>query len=107
MSDYSHKFKHLATNLVHAGAPQPRVEGAVVTPVFQSANFLMQDEQTYDAVRYLRLSNSPNHHSLHARLAVIESGESALVTASGMAPTQETLRAASATAMRPPSRGSR
>ncbi len=85
MSDFSHKFEHLATNLVHAGAPQPRIDGAVITPIFQSANYLMQDESTYDAVRYIRLHNSPNHHTLHARLAAIESGESALVTASGMA----------------------
>ncbi len=56
-----------------------------MTPVFQSANYLMADEGSYDAVRYIRLHNSPNHHTLHARLAAIESGESALVTSSGMA----------------------
>ena len=85
MPDYSLKFKTLDTNLVHAGRPRPHVEGAVVTPVFQSANYLMGDEATYDAVRYIRLSNSPNHHTLQARLAAIESAEAALVTASGMA----------------------
>jgi cystathionine beta-lyase/cystathionine gamma-synthase len=85
MTDYGHRFERLGTNLVHAGAPRPNVEGAVVTPVFQSANYLMGDEATYGAVRYLRLHNSPNHHTLHARLAAIESGEAALVTASGMA----------------------
>lgn len=86
MTDYDHRFRSLRTNLIHAGAPRPNVEGAVVTPVFQSANYLMEDDaSTYDAVRYIRLHNSPNHHSLHARLAAIESGESALVTSSGMA----------------------
>ncbi len=85
MPDYSLNFKTLDTNLVHAGRPRPHVEGAVVTPVFQSANYLMGDEATYDAVRYIRLSNSPNHHTLQARLAAIESAEAALVTASGMA----------------------
>ncbi len=85
MTDYSSRYRTLDTEVVHAGSPHPRVEGAVVTPVFQSANYLMADETSYDAVRYIRLSNSPNHYSLQARLAAIESGEAALVTASGMA----------------------
>ena len=71
---------------MHAGAPDPRIEGAVVTPIFQSANYLMEGgEESYDSVRYGRLSNSPGHYTLHARLAAIEKGEAALVTASGMA----------------------
>ena len=85
MPDYSSKFRSLETNVVHAGAPHPRVEGAVVTPVFQSANYEMADEAAYDQVRYLRLCNSPGNLTLHARLAAIESGEAALATASGMA----------------------
>ena len=85
MPDYSVKFDSLDTNLVHAGRPRPHVEGAVVTPIFQSANYQMSDETTYDAVRYIRLSNSPNHHTLQARLAAVESAEAALLTASGMA----------------------
>ncbi len=85
MTDYSHRFKTLETNVIHAGAAQPRIGGAVVAPLFQSANYLMADEETYDAVRYIRLSNSPTHLALHARLAAIEGGEAALVTASGMA----------------------
>ncbi len=85
MTDYSGKYRTLDTDVVHAGSPHPRIEGAVVTPPFQSANYLMADESSYDALRYIRLSNSPSHLSLHARLAAIESGEAALVTASGMA----------------------
>lgn len=84
MPDYTETFRSLRTNLVHAGAPRPKVDGAVVTPVFQTANYLMADESTYDAVRYIRLHNSPNHLTLHARMATIEGGEAALVTASGM-----------------------
>ena len=74
LTDYSHRYRSLETNLVHAGAPRPNIEGAVVTPLFQSANYLMADESAYDAVRYIRLSNSPNHHTLQARLAVAEDG---------------------------------
>ena len=85
MTDYSRKYRHLETNVLHAGAPHPAFGDAVVTPVFQSANFLAAEEKAWDDVRYLRLSNSPNHHTLHARLATIEKGEAALVVASGMA----------------------
>ncbi len=85
MTTYSKRYSTLATNVIHAGAPNPRIEGAVVTPIFQSANYLMADEDTYDALRYIRLSNSPNHDTLQARLAVSEAGENAIVTASGMA----------------------
>ena len=85
MTDYSERFEKLETNVVHAGAPRPHIAGAVVAPIFQSANFLMADEGAYDEVRYLRLSNSPSHLTLHARLAAIESAEAGLVTASGMA----------------------
>ncbi len=85
MTDYEKRFDSLETNVVHAGAPHPRIRGAVVSPIFQSANFLMAEEGAYDEVRYLRLSNSPSHLTLQARLAAIESGEAALVTASGMA----------------------
>lgn len=93
MPDYSRRFAALDTNAVHAGAPEPHIEGAVIAPIFQSANYLMSDEQTYDAVRYIRLSNSPNHHLLQARLAALESGEAAMVSASGMAAITATILA--------------
>jgi cystathionine beta-lyase/cystathionine gamma-synthase len=85
VTDYSRKFETLETNLVHAGRAEPRWGDAVVSPIFQSANFLSADETTYDSVRYGRLSNSPSHQALQARLAAIEGGEAALVSASGMA----------------------
>ena len=75
----------LDTRLVHAGEPQPRYGGAVTMPVFQSSTFEYGGQGRYDDVRYLRLSNSPNHDVLHRKLADIEGGEAALVTASGMA----------------------
>ncbi len=75
----------LQTLLVHAGEPTPKIAGAVVTPIFQSSTFLRGAEATYDAVRYLRLNNSPNHDALHRKLAVLEGTEAAVVTSSGMA----------------------
>ncbi len=92
-TQHGRRFQTIETNLLHAGAPEPHIEGAVVTPIFQSANYLMRDEATYDAVRYIRLNNSPNHYTLHHRLAAIENGEAALVTASGMAAIAPTILA--------------
>lgn len=81
----SGEFEHLETNVLHAGRIEPHLEGAVVQPIFQSANYLMGRESHYGDVRYIRLNNTPNHRVLHQRLARIESAEAALVTASGMA----------------------
>ena len=74
----------LQTRLIHAGEAE-KMDRAVVLPIFQSATFAVEQEQTYDENRYLRLSNTPNHQVLHAKLADICGGEAALVTASGMA----------------------
>ncbi|MEQ1508565.1 MAG: PLP-dependent aspartate aminotransferase family protein, partial [Myxococcota bacterium] len=73
----------LATLLVHAGARH--VEGAVVPPIFQSANYLQGDPETYGDVVYLRLSNSPQQLALADKLRQIEGAEVALPMASGMA----------------------
>ncbi len=84
-------YGSLETKLIHAGEPEPRVDGAVVLPIFQTAMFEYAGESTYDSIRYLRLSNSPNHIALHQKLAALENAEAALVTASGMAAISTTL----------------
>lgn len=84
----------LDTQLIHAGELSPRPEGAVTMPVYQSATFEYGGEGSYDQLRYLRLNNTPNHVVLHNKLAALEAGEDALVTASGMAAITTTLLAA-------------
>ncbi len=74
----------LDTRAIHEGALSPRPLGAISTPVFQTANFEYHGESYHD-VGYLRLSNSPNHKVLHARIASLEDAEDTLVTGSGMA----------------------
>jgi len=81
------------TRLIHAGEPNPRPQRAVTMPVYQSATFEYGGEDSYDAVRYLRLNNTPNHDALHAKLAALEGAEAALVTGSGMAAVTTTLLA--------------
>jgi cystathionine beta-lyase/cystathionine gamma-synthase len=83
--------KRLATKLIHAGEPKPRVDGAVILPIFQTAMYETAGESDYHAVRYIRLNNSPNHLALHQKLAALENAETALVTASGMAAISTTL----------------
>ncbi len=73
------------TKAIHAGEPRPRIAGAVAMPIFQTSTYDYAGETDYHEIRYARLSNSPNHLALHAKLAALESGEAALVTASGMA----------------------
>jgi cystathionine beta-lyase/cystathionine gamma-synthase len=86
-------YKRIETQLVHAGEPRPRIDGAVEMPIFQSATFEYRGELRYDDVRYLRLNNTPNHLALHAKLAALEGAEAALVSASGMATISTTLLA--------------
>lgn len=73
----------LDTRSVHAGEPDPRIEGAVTLPIFQTATYTQNDPD--DEVRYVRYNNTPNHEALHTKLASLTHTESALVTASGMA----------------------
>ena len=75
----------LETKLIHAGEPEPRIEGAVAMPIFQSSTFEYAGQTSYHDLKYIRLSNTPNHRVLHEKLAALENGEAALVTASGMA----------------------
>ncbi len=81
----------IETKLIHAGEPQPLIEGAVSLPVFQSATFEYTGQSQYDDLKYIRLNNTPNHKALHQKLAAIENAEAALVTASGMAAISTTL----------------
>lgn len=75
----------LDTLLIHAGELKPRIHGAINLPIYQSVNYESAAPDTYDAIPYLRLNNTPNQEVLHSKLAALEGYESALVTASGMA----------------------
>ncbi len=77
-------YRYIETKLIHAGEPEPRIDGSVSMPIFQTAMFLSAGEKSYHDIRYLRLNNTPNHVVLHDKLAALENAEAALVTASGM-----------------------
>src|SRR3974377_759386 len=84
-----HQFATLA---VHAGEPPCPTTGALDTPIYQSTTFVSADADEMAAVygeekfgymdtRY----GNPTIRALEEKLAVLESGEAALATASGMA----------------------
>ncbi len=83
--------QHLDTRSIHAGEPRPRICGAITQPIFQSSTYEIAAGAGYHDLGYIRLSNTPNHISLQAKLANLEGTQSALVTASGMAAITTTL----------------
>lgn len=90
--DFS-KEGRLETLLIHGAEPDPGVGGAVVLPIFQSSTFEFRDPSRPEDLRYIRWTNTPNHEVLQGRLALLEQGEEALVTGSGMAAISATLLA--------------
>lgn len=87
----SDTYKRIETKLVHAGEPRPRIEGAVVMPIFQSAMFEYEGEASYHDLKYIRLNSTPNQVAVGAKIAALENAEAGLVAASGMAAISTTL----------------
>ena len=81
----SNNYTNIETKLIHAGEPEPRIEGAISIPIFQTAMYETEGGTNYHDIQYIRLNNTPNHKALHTKLAALENAEAALVTASGMA----------------------
>ncbi len=68
------------TQCIHAGAGDFPAPFGLNTPIVTSAAF----DYRADQVRYPRYHNTLNHDIVAARLAALEGGEAAVVTASGM-----------------------
>ncbi|MBW1841156.1 MAG: aminotransferase class I/II-fold pyridoxal phosphate-dependent enzyme, partial [Deltaproteobacteria bacterium] len=86
-------FSRIETQLIHAGEPDPRINGAVSMPIFQSSTFEYAGQDSYHSLKYIRLNNTPNHVALHQKLAALENAADAVVAASGMAAISTTLLA--------------
>ena len=87
------KYRSIETKLIKAGEPDPLIAGAVSMPVFQSSTYAYEGQGSYHDLKYIRLSNTPNHAAVHEKLAALENAEAALVNASGMAAISTTLLA--------------
>ncbi len=75
----------MATLAVHGGERRPGPDASLVFPIYQAAVFASEPDTDYHDIKYPRLSTTPSHQYLHARLAALEGGEAAVATASGMA----------------------
>lgn len=78
-------YKGLATTLIHGGEPKPKIDGAVVQPIFQAATYEYRGEDSYHDIRYVRLNNTPNQVALAEKMALLEGSEAAIISGSGMA----------------------
>jgi cystathionine beta-lyase/cystathionine gamma-synthase len=76
----------LATLALHAGEVQPEPDTPIVSPIYQSVNFV-QEVGTDEGLRYPRYGNSPNAELVQRRVAALEGAEAAVVLASGMGAT--------------------
>ena len=76
----------LATLALHAGSAEPERDAPVVSPIYQSVNFI-QDIGSAEGLRYPRYGNSPNAEIVQRRVAALEGAEAAVVLASGMGAT--------------------
>ena len=76
----------VSTVAVHGGTEKTDADAPVVTPIYQSVNFV-QEIGTAEGLRYPRYGNSPNAEIIQRRMAMLEGAEAALVLASGMGAT--------------------
>src|SRR5919109_5230501 len=76
----------VSTVAVHGGSERADADAPVVTPLYQSVNFV-QEIGTSEGLRYPRYGNTPNAEIVQRRLALLEGAEAALVLASGMGAT--------------------
>lgn len=76
--------KSIETQVIHAGFDDAVAQGAVVTPIYQTAMFQYTPTANYHDLKYVRLNNLPNQNVLAEKLAVLEGADAAVVTSSGM-----------------------
>jgi len=76
----------LATLAIHAGAEDRDRDAPVVTPLFQSVNFI-QEIGSGEGLRYPRYGNSPNAELVQQRVAALEGAEASVLLGSGMGAT--------------------
>jgi cystathionine beta-lyase/cystathionine gamma-synthase len=81
-----HRSIDLATLTIHAGTEARDPDTPVVSPLYQSVNFI-QEIGTEEGLRYPRYGNSPNAEIVQARMAALEGAESSVLLASGMGAT--------------------
>ena len=86
MAPRKHRSIDLATLTIHAGTEARDPDTPVVSPIYQSVNFI-QEIGSEEGLRYPRYGNSPNAEIVQARMAALEGAEAAVLLSSGMGAT--------------------
>jgi cystathionine beta-lyase/cystathionine gamma-synthase len=76
----------VSTVAVHGGSEKGDTDTPIVTPLYQSVNFI-QEIGTAEGLRYPRYGNAPNAEIVARRIAMLEGTEAAIVLSSGMGAT--------------------
>ena len=71
---------------MHAGEQAHDADSPVVTPLYQSVNYVTEVGQS-ETIRYPRHGNTPNAELVQARLAAMEKAEACVLLSSGMGAT--------------------
>ena len=86
------KNASFATKVVHGGQHGDPVTGALVAPMFLTSTYSWTEEKMEryltgdkDGIFTYSRSRNPTQNDLQDKLALLEGGEQALITASGMA----------------------
>jgi cystathionine beta-lyase/cystathionine gamma-synthase len=77
----------LGTLAVRGAVDEGARERPVVSPLYQSVNFVQPADTDHAALRYPRYGTNPTAEALQRRLALLEGAEAALVLGSGMGAT--------------------
>lgn len=83
--------KNFATKAIHGGSKTDPVTGALATPIYQTSTFIFDSAEQggrrfageEDGYIYTRLHN-PTNTQLEDKIAILESGEAAISTSSGI-----------------------
>jgi cystathionine beta-lyase/cystathionine gamma-synthase len=82
--DCSNQQHHFSTLAIHAGQEADPTTGALITPIFQTATFVLEELGVNKGYQYARTHN-PTRTALEECLAALEGGKYGLACASGLA----------------------
>jgi cystathionine beta-lyase/cystathionine gamma-synthase len=77
------KNRGFATRAIHAGQPPDPTTGAVVTPIYATSTYVLDELGRHKGFEYARVQN-PTRFALEANLAALEGGVTGHAFASGM-----------------------
>ena len=77
------KYKHIETNVLHAGIEPDPTAGAIMTPIFQTSTYVQAATGDHKGYEYARTQN-PTRNALQQNLAALEQMKYGLCFSTGM-----------------------